>query len=208
MSDSLEAEYRERYPALKKLAERLEEHLSGIVEPYPRVDRVIARAKTVESFLAKAAKTEAGKRKYTDPLAQIQDQVGARLVTFYQTDVEPLRGRVLEFLGAIEDKQVVPDSVREFGYEGHHFILFIPEDVFDDSIDREASPTFFELQIKTLFQHAWGEADHDLAYKPSEPLSPEDRRKVAFTAAQAWGADNIFSELAAKFGLATAQKEE
>jgi ppGpp synthetase/RelA/SpoT-type nucleotidyltranferase len=60
----------------------------------------------------------------------------------------------------------------------------------------EECPTFFELQIKTLFQHAWGEADHDLIYKPSGALTSDQRRRVAFTAAQAWGADRIFEELA------------
>ena len=37
--------------------------------------------------------------------------------------------------------------------------------------DRERTPRFFELQVKTLFQHAWSEASHDIAYKPDVPLS-------------------------------------
>jgi putative GTP pyrophosphokinase len=57
-------------------------------------------------------------------------------------------------------------------------------------------PKVLELQIKTLFQHAWSEANHDLGYKPDlQPLDPDDERKLAFTAAQAWGADQIFDEL-------------
>ena len=57
-------------------------------------------------------------------------------------------------------------------------------------------PGFFELQIKTLFQHAWAEADHDLGYKPGTvPLTSAQRRKIAFTSAQAWGADHMFDEL-------------
>jgi len=82
------------------------------------------------------------------------------------------------------------------GHEGRHYILFIPADVKDASANDEDFPTFFELQIKTLFQHAWGEADHDLIYRPSGDLTPDQRRRVAFTAAQAWGADRIFEELA------------
>jgi putative GTP pyrophosphokinase len=52
------------------------------------------------------------------------------------------------------------------------------------------------VTVKTLFQHAWSEADHDVGYKPgSIPLTPEEKRKLAYTSAQAWGADQIFDEL-------------
>ena len=87
-----------------------------------------------------------------------------------------------------------------FGYVGRHFILATPEDVVDDNADRSKTPQFFELQVKTLFQHAWSEAEHDLAYKPSEPLTPHQQRQIAFTAAQAWGADEIFEQLHADLG--------
>jgi len=50
-----------------------------------------------------------------------------------------------------------------------------------------------QLQIKTPFRHAWTEASHDLAYKAAPQLTTLCKRKVAFTAAQAWGADQ-FSE--------------
>jgi putative GTP pyrophosphokinase len=89
----------------------------------------------------------------------------------------------------------VPESENEFGYEGRHFILFVPQDVVDESVGADESLEFFELQIKTLFQHAWSEAEHDLGYKPLSTLTSEQKRRLAFTAAQAWGADLIFDEL-------------
>lgn len=48
------------------------------------------------------------------------------------------------------------------------------------------------------FQHAWSEANHDLAYKPTGELTDDQQRLFAFTAAQAWGADRIFPELRAE----------
>jgi putative GTP pyrophosphokinase len=50
-------------------------------------------------------------------------------------------------------------------------------------------------RVPSLFQHAWSEAEHDLGYKPSNELTSDQKRRVAFTAAQAWGADQIFDEM-------------
>jgi putative GTP pyrophosphokinase len=181
---------------LTPLAIQLEQHIRDLVTNYPRIDRVAARAKSLQRFLEKAEKTENGALKYPDPLNQIQDQIGARIVTYYLDDVEPISRIVHGYFAPIEERDIVPESVKEFDYEGKHFILFIPKDFITPDTPREHCPLFFELQIKTLFQHAWAEADHDLAYKPPEALSRDQKRKVAFTAAQAWGADLIFRELA------------
>lgn len=199
---NIEYAYRARYDEiLVPLAVKLESFLKDIVAGTERIDRVCARAKSVDRFMAKAnKKLDNGVNKYTEPLSQIQDQVGARIVCFYLQDVKKIQGEINKYLRPIESKNLVPESESEFGYFGKHYILFLPDDILagDEQIQ------FFELQIKTLFQHAWGEAEHDLTYKPSANISSEVKRKVAFTAAQAWGADMIFSglhsELAANDG--------
>ena len=195
--DELNKQYRLRHnKALTKMAKKIEAHLHDLLNQQPRVDRIVARAKSPERFIGKAQKTlDKGQLKYSDPLNQIQDQIGARIVTFYNSDIDPLSKKIKDYLSPIEEQVFIPDSVNEFGYEGIHYILFIPTELFDKDIPKELCPTFFELQIKTLFEHSWAEANHDLAYKPENPLTPEQKRKIAFTAAQAWGADNIFDDL-------------
>ena len=192
LRDAYAARHREM---LQPLAERLESHLKNTFGSYQRIDRISVRAKSIDRFVAKASKQVNGKAKYDDPLNQIQDQLGARIVTFYKTDVDRLAAEVKKYFRHIESQLIVPESDSEFGYEGQHFILFIPRDVFDDEIREDESISFFELQIKTLFQHAWSEAEHDLGYKPTSELTNDQKRRVAFTAAQAWGADQIFDEL-------------
>lgn len=139
---------------------------------------------------------EGGDPKYTDPLSEIQDQVGVRIVTFYSSDVERISKIVEKYFRPVESKTLIPDSNWEFGYFGKHYVLLIPRDVIDPNWDKKLIPNFFELQIKTLFQHAWSEANHDLGYKPGgRQLTGEELRYLAFTSAQAWGADKIFDEL-------------
>ncbi|NVO07341.1 MAG: RelA/SpoT domain-containing protein [Rhodoferax sp.] len=198
---TLEAEYAWRHnnvllPVAGSLHGLLNQYLSG----QPRVDRISVRAKSIPRFLAKASKQEDGEQKYSAPLEQIQDQIGARIITFYITDLDLISAVILKYFRPIEIKAIVPDSEKEFGYVGKHFILVLPEDVFPDGIDKRQVPLFFELQVKTLFQHAWSEAEHDLNYKAAVPLTLDQKRSIAFTAAQAWGADKIFGELVAQIG--------
>ena len=193
---TLEQQYRIRFDTfLSPVARQLETHLKDSLSHVPRIDRISARAKSVDRFVQKAAKVESGQAKYSDPMNQIQDQLGARIITFYASDVPRIADEVRRFFHPIENKVRVPETENEFGYIGEHFVLAIPSDVLVGIETAEEPLTLFELQIKTLFQHAWAEAEHDIGYKPSVELTSLHRRKMAFTAAQAWGADQIFDEL-------------
>jgi len=200
--EELLAEYIARHAAvLVPLATRLQAYVHDVLIGMPRIDRVSARAKSPARFISKAKKvTAAGTRKYDHPFEQIQDMVGVRVIVFYKQDVDAVSEMLDRYLRKIESKDLVPDSVDQFGYVGRHFIFAIPEDAIDDDAERSKIPQFFELQVKTLFQHAWSEAEHDLAYKPSELLTPHQQRQIAFTAAQAWGADEIFEQLHTELG--------
>jgi len=208
--EALKAEYKRRYDAvLMPLSEALYAFLADCLKDEPRIDRIAVRPKGIDRFVAKATKLHESKPKYAEPLEQIQDQIGARIITFYPTDVSRLDPIVRKWFNPIEFKDHVPESVWEFGYFGRHYVLAIPSDVIDDSWEKRMTPRFFELQVKTLFEHAWSEAEHDLGYKPGEqPLTPDQTRRLAYTSAQAWGADRMFDELfrarSAQTGVASA----
>lgn len=193
----LKEAYERRFDAaLKPLASAIREQLEMYFAGEPRIDRITARAKSVDRFFSKAQTVENGALKYSDPIHQIQDQIGARIVTYYLSDVDRVAKIVEKYYRPIESQILVPDSEWEFGYFGRHYVLLIPSDVVDRSVDKSLRPAFFELQVKTLFQHAWSEANHDLGYKPrSVSLDPGEKRLLAYTSAQAWGADRVFDEL-------------
>jgi len=196
-SQELRDEYQYRYDTILKplafeLTRQLEDHLRGV----NHIDRIAARAKSPDRFIDKAMKAHKdGGAKYEQPFEQIQDLVGARVIVFYKQDVDVVSQVIERYYKRVERRDLIPESEKEFGYVGKHYILALPEDLFGDDVDRSKSPTFFELQIKTLFQHAWSEAEHDLSYKPAIPLTPLQKRFVALTAAQAWGADHQFAQL-------------
>ena len=193
-NQALKNKYSERYSDyLCEMAKRLENDVIGNIGAYKRIDRINARPKTVDSFLRKARKIKNDKYRYTDPINQIQDQLGIRIITLYLRDIEQISKIVEKYYRPIEKQKIIPDSEKEFGYEGKHYILFVPDTVLC-GVSGQNYPKYFELQIKTLFQHAWAEAEHDLDYKSKHAIHTEEKRKLAFIAAQAWGADQIFNE--------------
>jgi ppGpp synthetase/RelA/SpoT-type nucleotidyltranferase len=188
--------YEARHQFLLDGVPLLEEFVSELLADRPRIDRVCARAKSPDRFAKKAERVDAtGAKKYADPLAQIQDQIAARVVVFYLDDVPPVLAALERYLQKVESRALVPESSWEFGYFGHHSVFVLPEEVVPEGFDSAAYPRFFELQIKTLFQHAWSEAEHDLGYKSPRELDANEQRRLAYSAAQAWGADQAFKEL-------------
>lgn len=191
--------YRKNFGGLVSVARELEKFLTSRLSDQSHIDRISCRAKSPESFAGKAAQVlEDGiTPKYSVPPVQIQDQIGARVLVLYLADVEEIKEAVNRYFTPIELQDRIPDSPSAFGYVGYHGIFALPEDVIPEDKQCGSIPRFFELQIKTLFQHAWAEANHDLGYKPSVDLTLEQQRLCAYASAQAWGADRVFEELRA-----------
>jgi putative GTP pyrophosphokinase len=207
MSDSLEKRYESYYAEiLRPIASLLEPILTDQMRAPPsveRIDRIAVRAKSPRSFIEKARKRKKGGRRgpyYSDPFTQIQDQIGARIILFYLSDVEAACARIMKYMTVAEQQTKEPESEWEFGYFGRHYILSLPFDAVPKEIQTDAAPRHFELQVRTLFQHAWSEADHDIAYKGGQELTALQQRQCAYAAAQGWGADRAFQDLFDQIG--------
>ncbi len=187
--------YEDRYSLLFPVRDALETRLSEICSNISHVDRVACRVKTPDSFAQKATKLDAdGWPIYAAPLSQIQDQIGARILVLYLSDIRNVEEVVVPYFREAEHKTIEP-SPTSFGYFGEHWVLALPNNIVPSTVDLDEVPPFFELQIKTLFQYAWSETEHDLGYKSTHFLTPSQRRLFAYASSHAWGADKVFEEL-------------
>jgi ppGpp synthetase/RelA/SpoT-type nucleotidyltranferase len=183
----LKAAYAERYPRLKHIAEMLAKALHDILDTRPRVDQIAVRVKSLDRVLEKSQRMG-----YTNPLEEVLDQIGTRVVVYYNSDVEPTAQAILTRVRLHEQHVYQAPDPRIFGYQGKHFICYLPPEIHACV---QSPVDFFELQVSTLFQHAWAEAEHELGYKAELPLEYDAKRKIAWAAAQAWGADTIFDDI-------------
>ncbi len=197
--------YETRFASAEELCRALTRRVREALDGFVHVDRISFRPKAPASFVTKALSTKpTGERRYDDPLRQIEDQVAGRVIVFFRDDLRPVTERLRSELGPIEAIRREPVGDAEFGYESEHLIFVIPNHLKPTGwINDETTPITFEMQVRTLFMHAWAEPQHDLGYKPGVDVCVhrEQRRSLAWLAASAWGADRILSEVARELGV-------
>jgi putative GTP pyrophosphokinase len=150
---------------------------------------ITGRTKSVASFAAKAVRTFDGGPLYADPLTQITDVVGVRVITYLQSDVVAVAQLFADQLTIIDDRDLGEETAREgrFGYASRHLLISsasVPE--------RSAS-----IQVRTVLQHAWAEFEHDTRYKGTVPaeLAPDLERRFTLAAGLLELADREFTEI-------------
>jgi putative GTP pyrophosphokinase len=165
----------------------------------PHVDRIYFRAKSIESFVNKAMTPGDGLAwKYEHPFEQIEDQVAGRVLVFYRSDVDAVVAALLKQLKKAEKEHRAPTAAKEFDYETTHIVCIVTPELKPAGWDAlEDPPQTFELQIRTLAQHAWAEPQHGF-YKAGSGLSATQLRKMYWAAASAWGIDSIWEDMRAE----------
>jgi ppGpp synthetase/RelA/SpoT-type nucleotidyltranferase len=200
---ALVAAYQERRPLLDALVATLQQAALDALDGVAHIDRIAFRVKGQGSFVVKAAKP-----KYTHPLSELEDQVAGRVITFFRDDIAVVCAALADWFGPVERQTKEPQGPNEFDYESEHFVLIIPEHYKPEGwAEVDQMPTTFELQVRTLFMHAWAEPQHDLGYKGTE-LDHDTKRELAWVAASAWGADRTFNEIARRLAPVTGDAVE
>lgn len=196
MHDELKQLYSERQFALEQLSRNLEDETREALKGLSHVDRVSFRAKSLDSFLVKAADPK-NESLYRDPLTEIEDQVAGRVIVFFLSDRAAVRERLDgRTYNAVEGWTRAPERDAEFGYESDHIIFNIPPLLIPNGWNAlQRMPTTFELQIRTIFMHAYAEPQHDIGYKGAEDLPKDVRRELGWIAASAWGADHAYERV-------------
>jgi len=195
MREDIWAVYEARRPMLEQVAVNLEQEAMEYLSGVPHIDRVAFRAKDAASFVGKVQR--ASKRNsYTDPLVEVEDQIAGRVLVFFCSDIPVVEKRLRQAFSTVEGGWREPARDEEFGYQSHHLVCLIPPHVKPDGWNRRSDvPSTFELQIRTLFMHAYAEPQHDLAYKGAGDLPKDIRRELAWVAASAWGADKAYERV-------------
>jgi predicted RNase H-like nuclease/ppGpp synthetase/RelA/SpoT-type nucleotidyltranferase len=161
--------YSEQYPALVAASSAAATQIGSILdEAGINYLTITGRAKGIASFAEKATRTEQGRPLYADPLRDIGDTLGIRVITYVRDDVEAVAALLAEQLPVLDDRDFgeLTASQGRFGYASRHLQV-------------EIDGRVVQVQLRTVLQHAWAEFEHDIRYKgtvPVEHASEFDRR--------------------------------
>jgi putative GTP pyrophosphokinase len=129
---------------------------------------ITSRVKGEESLARKLARPD----KTYKTLWNVTDLVGIRVVTYFEDSIEEIASLVERSFGIDYQNSTNKMNAAEhdrFGYRSLHYICYLKDD-----------PEFrFEIQIRTILQHAWAEIEHDLGYKAGDLASQRIRRRFS-----------------------------
>jgi ppGpp synthetase/RelA/SpoT-type nucleotidyltranferase len=176
----------------KELLKILQEDFinNNLLKIYPNY-----RLKQSKSYLYKALYR---KKEYTNPLIDIEDKVGTRIVLLKSDDIEKAADIILnhtEWDAKITKNLTdeIENKPKLFDYQSMHLVVKPKEDKGYNNEIKDLLTC--EIQIRTLLQHAFAEISHDSTYKGPYKNDKEILRHLAKSMALMEATDDYFCQI-------------
>ena len=180
-------EYRDQLPRLREAADIVYGRLKATLDEAGLLVAAIEYRVKAEDSLA--GKLELKGTKY-QTLADITDIIGMRVITFYIDDVDKVASAVerlfeVDWANSVDKRKI--HEIDSFGYLSLHYICSMPD-----------FPYRFEIQMRTVLQHAWANMNHDTGYKSGVEVPREYLRNLSRLAGMLELVDEQFSSIRAE----------
>jgi ppGpp synthetase/RelA/SpoT-type nucleotidyltranferase len=183
------------YEAMASLLQGLKVSVDPMIQTLLEIEgiqfhSVTSRIKSKASVRQKLQRPDK-KREFSD----LTDVFGVRIITYFQDEVDTVAKLIeREFIVDPEnsvDKRSLLDPDR-FGYLSLHYVLQLKPERYTLTENRAYKDIRFELQIRSILQHAWAEIEHDTGYKSESEVPDTVRRRFSRLAGLLELADDEF----------------
>jgi putative GTP pyrophosphokinase len=138
-------------------------------------------------------------KNYTNPFEENTDFVGVRVIVFLDRDIDKAASIVRDHFEVDEthssDKRT-PKQVDLVGYRFLHLVGKLGEGRKDLPEYESISNIYFEVQIRTILQHAWAEIEHKRRYKGKASLPNDLQHRLMIISGTLELIDREFSGIA------------
>jgi ppGpp synthetase/RelA/SpoT-type nucleotidyltranferase len=139
----------------------------------------------------------------------ITDMLGVRIITYFPDEIDAV-AKLIEREFTVDpensiDKRSILDPDR-FGYLSLHYVLQVNQERSNLPEYRNYKDIRFELQIRSILQHAWAEIEHDLGYKSEATVPSSIRRRFSRLAGLLELADDEFLRIREELARSTSPR--
>lgn len=194
---------RELYESEYSIRTRFEQDIVRIIKNiitsagYP-ILLMDTRTKEVDNFIAKANRPgkNGAKFKYKNPLSEITDITGVRIIVQFKDVAREIADILRNNL--VVDEKNSRDSILEshpthFSYPAIHIVASLSDKLVSENHCEFIKDWKFEIQIRTVLEHAWAELSRQYFYNNSALNASQ--RELACLAAEIERIDSDFIKL-------------
>lgn len=178
---------------------RLTSTVSGLLENLLNRNSIEYLSVTGRTKDLLSAEEKIRRKKYTQPKSQLTDLSGIRVITFLETQVNAISELIRKTFD-VDQKNSLDRATDlgedRMGYRSTHFVCTL-------GTNRRGLPEYdalgelkFEIQVRTVLQHAWAELAHDRSFKLGTGLPTKIQRKLNLYSGMLEIVDGAFDEIA------------
>lgn len=165
-----------------------------------KIHSIEARAKAIDSFGDKAATPapdDPSKPYYPNPLSDITDLTGIRVIVFFPRTLDVVDDIIKMQFDVLERSDKIQSLIKEdkFGYGSIHCLVRLNDNRTSLLEYTRFKGLVAEIQIRTILQHGWAEIEHDIQYKAVETIPNTIRRRFMALAGLLEIADREFQAI-------------
>ena len=166
-------DYKQKRPIYEEFRIVVHNAIESILKNSGYKYQISSRTKTIERLEGKVIRKK-NEDKYYNSINDIEDLVGLRVIFYTERDKNEFIDEIKrELSGSIK----IEDKNKSNGYNAVHLIICFGDKRLQLSEYKHFKGLKSEIQLTSIFHHAWAEIEHDLVYKDVYELKQNDPEK-------------------------------
>jgi GTP pyrophosphokinase len=156
----------------KELGKIIYEFIKSNISEYEILPEVSYRVKELLSIIKKIKKKTISKQDYS--YNSLNDKLGFRIICSFQEDMNLVDSFLRKYFNILKVEYKQEDlNFKTLDYISNHYDITITDSVVGSNHNSVYDSIIFEVQVRTLNQHAWSNASHALSYKQYDTELPK-----------------------------------
>ncbi len=186
--------YTEEFSRFQEAAKEAEMFLTSVLaDSTIPIHLVQGRAKSINSLRGKLRH-----KRYSNPSRQATDLIGVRIITYSWDDLDRVDTEVRNWIDISERKSRdarLELKESKFGYRSVHLIGRLRKSEAEDGTHPNLRRRWFEVQIRSILDHAWSEIEHEVIYKSGIEYALGIKRRFKAVAGALEVLEHAFADL-------------